>query len=36
VAAEIKELLRRRKAELWGRAYIEKLRAGAEIEKTPF
>ena len=36
VAADIEELLKRRKAELLGRDYIEKVRAGAEIEKTPF
>jgi peptidyl-prolyl cis-trans isomerase C len=36
VASEIEELLRRRKAELLGRDYIEKLRAGAKIEKIPF
>jgi len=35
-ASEIEELLRRWKAESLGRDYIEKLRADAKIEKTPF
>ena len=36
VAPNIEALLRRQKAESLGKDYIEKLRAGAEIEKVPF